>query len=139
MIPPPPAIAGMGACVAAAVYEVGRPERLSVEEAQVLEAQWQDFARFADASLARGGRCHETEVFRAFRRTYGRYRSEEALSDSRLRDMIRNWGGGGRGGAERSRTGWYKNLSLRSATAAAGAVAEDRPAPPRAAADTSGV
>jgi NAD(P)-dependent dehydrogenase (short-subunit alcohol dehydrogenase family) len=82
----------MGACVAAAVYEVGRPERLSVEEAQVLEAQWQDFARFADASLARGGRCHETEVFRAFRRTYGRYRSEEALSDSRLRDMIRNIG-----------------------------------------------
>ncbi len=25
------------------MYEVGRPQRLSVEEAQLLEEQWQDF------------------------------------------------------------------------------------------------
>jgi hypothetical protein len=34
---------GLGSCIAAAVYELGRPARLSVEEAQALEAQWQDF------------------------------------------------------------------------------------------------
>jgi hypothetical protein len=34
---------GLGACVAAAVYEVGRPERLSPERAQALEQQWQEF------------------------------------------------------------------------------------------------
>lgn len=123
--------AGIGACVAASVYEVGRPDRLSVEEAQALEAQWQDFARFADGALARSGRCHETEVFRAFRRAYGRYRSEEALSDARLRDMVRNWWGG----AERSRAGWYKNLSLKSASAAAAAGPASNLAPPLAAAD----
>ena len=34
---------GLGACMAAAVYEVGRPPRLTSEEAEALEAQWQDF------------------------------------------------------------------------------------------------
>jgi hypothetical protein len=29
--------------MAAGVYEVGRPRRVGVEEAQQLEAQWQDF------------------------------------------------------------------------------------------------
>lgn len=37
---------GLGACMAAAIYEVGRPARLSVEEAQALEAQWRDFGEF---------------------------------------------------------------------------------------------
>jgi hypothetical protein len=29
--------------MAAGMYEVGRPRRLSVEEAQVLEKKWQEF------------------------------------------------------------------------------------------------
>lgn len=37
----------MGACVAGGMYEVGRPQRLSVEEAQVLESQWKDFGELA--------------------------------------------------------------------------------------------
>lgn len=37
---------GLGACMAAAIYEVGRPARLSVAEAQALEAQWRDFGVF---------------------------------------------------------------------------------------------
>jgi hypothetical protein len=106
---PLPDAAGIGALVAAAVYEVGRPDRLSVDEAQALEAQWQDFAAFAEGSLARSGRCHESEVFRSFRARHARYRTEDAASDSLLRDMVRNW----HGGAERSRAGWYKNLSVR--------------------------
>ena len=34
---------GIGACMAAGVYEVGRPARLSSAETVTLEAQWQDF------------------------------------------------------------------------------------------------
>ena len=34
---------GIGACMAAWVYEVGRPARLSTSEAVALEGQWQDF------------------------------------------------------------------------------------------------
>ena len=37
------AIAGIGSCFAAAIYEVGRPKRLSSNEAMELESQWQDF------------------------------------------------------------------------------------------------
>eukprot|EP00877_Chromochloris_zofingiensis_P010405 jgi/Chrzof1/5618/Cz16g09050.t1 len=101
---------GIGACIAAAVYEVGRPRRLSREEAVTLEAQWQDFAGFADKRLQRGGRCHESEIFSAFRRDFARYRSAEALPDTVLRDMVRNW----YPDVERTRTGYYKNVSLRA-------------------------
>lgn len=36
---------GIGACMAAAVYEVGRPDRLNPEEAVELESQWQEFGK----------------------------------------------------------------------------------------------
>ena len=42
---------GIGACMAAGVYEVGRPARLSSEEAVTLEAQWQDFGAHAPIKL----------------------------------------------------------------------------------------
>jgi hypothetical protein len=56
------------------MYDVGRPRRLSVNDAVRLEGQWQDFSRFADQRLQRGGRCHESEVFTAFRRDFAKYR-----------------------------------------------------------------
>ena len=65
---------GIGACLAAGVYEVGRPRRLSVTEARQLEGQWQDFAAFAGRRLQRGGRCHESEVYGAFRKEFAKYR-----------------------------------------------------------------
>ena len=44
------ACAGLGACFAAGIYEVGRPQRFSPAEAQKLEAQWQDFGeRLSDS------------------------------------------------------------------------------------------
>ncbi|GBF98356.1 hypothetical protein Rsub_11250 [Raphidocelis subcapitata] len=99
---------GLGALVAAAVYEVGRPERLSGAEAIRLEEQWQEFSRFADRRLQRGGRCHESEVWTAFRRDHPRYRSRDALPDATLRTMVVNWFPE----AERTRNGFYKNVSL---------------------------
>lgn len=41
----PAMIAGIGSCFAAAIYEVGRPARLSSNEATQLEKQWQDFGK----------------------------------------------------------------------------------------------
>lgn len=67
-------------------------------------------AGFADKRLQRGGRCHESEIFSAFRRDFARYRSAEALPDTVLRDMVRNW----YPDVERTRTGYYKNVSLRA-------------------------
>ncbi|EIE27726.1 hypothetical protein COCSUDRAFT_55711 [Coccomyxa subellipsoidea C-169] len=100
---------GIGACMAAAVYEVGRPDRLNPEEAVELESQWQEFARFADARLQRSGRCHESEIRAALKVEVRRFRSPDSLSSSALRDMIRNW----HPNAERTASGYYKNLALR--------------------------
>lgn len=100
---------GLGSCFAAGVYEVGRPSRMSVEEAQQLDLQYQDFAGFADRQLQRYGRCHETEIFRAFRRANAKYRAAEALPDIMLRKMIRNWNPD----CERSPNGYYRNVSVR--------------------------
>lgn len=39
---------GIGSCMAALVYEVGRPKRMSPDEAVELEEQWQDFGEQND-------------------------------------------------------------------------------------------
>lgn len=101
---------GIGACFAAFVYEVGRPERLSKDDAIVLENIWQDFSAFADDALVKTGRCHESEVIKEFRKRFGKYRTEDGVSDARIRDMIRNWNPD----VKRSRNGYYQNVSLRS-------------------------
>jgi hypothetical protein len=98
----------IGALFAAGLLEAGRPERLSLDEMRDLEAQWQDFEAFANEALVPRGRCFETEIFSSFRRRFGRYRSQEALSDARLRQMIKNW----QPRAERSASGWYRGVSL---------------------------
>ena len=63
---------------------------------------------FADARLQRNGRCHETEVFAAFRREVARYRAPDAVSDEQLRSFVRNWSSA----ATRSSTGYLKGVSV---------------------------
>jgi len=101
---------GIGSVFAAFVYEVGRPKRLSSSQEIELEAVWLDFSSFADAALLRSGRCHETDVFREFRRRFGKYRTDDRLSDAVIRDMIKNWNPR----VQRSRNGYYANLSVQS-------------------------
>ena len=101
--------AGVGACFAAGLFEVGRPQRLSPEQEKKLETQWQDFKEFADNNLQRQGRMHENELIGAFRKRSGKYRTEEQLEDARIKDMIKNWNSE----VKRSRTGWLKNISFR--------------------------
>ena len=89
---------GVGAALAAGVYEVGRPARLSGAQAAVLDEQWVDFRAFADARLARKGRCHGSEIELAYRRFSPSYnarrRGDEAANaagDADLRNFIANW------------------------------------------------
>ncbi len=109
---------GLGAVLAAGVYEVGRPQRLSAAQAVALDAQWTAFRSFADARLARRGRCHVSEVEAAYRRHSPAYRAAaaargaggavNAAGDADLRNFIANW----HPGAERSSSGFYKGLSV---------------------------
>jgi hypothetical protein len=77
-----------------------------VKEAQELELQWRDFERWADERLVRSGRCHESEIFKSFRKSFPRHR--EQLEDASLRDMVRNWCAT----VDRSPSGYYKGVSL---------------------------
>lgn len=99
---------GLGACIFSCLYEVGRPRRLSVDEAQTLEKQWQDFKGFADLRLQRSGRCHETEILRALGRELPRYRGERKLDSNTLRDLVRNW----HPEADRTSNGYFKGISI---------------------------
>ncbi len=67
-------------------------------------------AKFAEERLRRSGRCHESEVRDALSKSDRRFRGPDAMSESALRDMIRNW----HPAADRTATGYYKNLSLRA-------------------------
>ncbi len=85
----------------------------------MLEGQYKDFLNFAEQSLERKGRCHSSEVSRAFRRKFGgKYllenerkssTSPDALSEKDLYTMILNW----HPNAERTSNGFFKNLSLK--------------------------
>ncbi len=67
-------------------------------------------AKFAEERLRRSGRCHESEIKDALSKSDRRFRGPDAMSESALRDMIRNW----HPAADRTATGYYKNLSLRA-------------------------
>ena len=110
---------GLGFTMLSFVAELGSPQRYTRSELEVLEAKYADFVSFADESLQRRGRCHSTEVSRAFRRKFPKYyyrdgdgggsdESLAALSDKDLHNMILNW----HPNAERTSSGYYKNLSL---------------------------
>ena len=111
--------AGIGFTMLSFVAELGSPKRYSTEELDVLEGQYKDFLNFAEQSLERKGRCHSSEVSRAFRRKFGgKYllenerkssTSPDALSEKDLYNMILNW----HPNAERTSNGFFKNLSLK--------------------------
>ena len=63
---------------------------------------------FASVRLQRGGRCHESEVFAAFRKELPKYRSPEVADDEQLRSFVRNW----HPNAARSASGFLKGVSI---------------------------
>ena len=109
---------GIGFTMLSFVAELGSPKRYSTEELYVLEGQYADFLLFAEESLERKGRCHSSEISRAFRRQFrGKYNlsdvsrdGAEELSEKDLYTMILNW----HPNAERTSNGFFKNLSLKT-------------------------
>lgn len=101
---------GIGLGLAAAVYELGRPKRYNLDEKAELDAQWRDFQSFAQRRLQLSGRCHFSDISRAFRREFSRYRTKEQISDKTLRALVANWAPG----AQRSSQGYYRGLAVRA-------------------------
>ena len=67
-------------------------------------------ASFARERLQRGGRCHESEIWKEFQKDHPEFRSDEKKIDEQyLRDMVSNW----HPKAQRTPSGYYKNVSLK--------------------------
>ena len=101
---------GLGLCFLAAVFEAGRPKKLTVGEAKEREDNWQVFLRWADLKLQRRGNCHFSDISDAFRKypPHGKFRTTDGLSDEKLKELIANWAPS----ARRTAAGFYKGLSL---------------------------
>ena len=70
------------------VYEIGRKETyVSDGDAYI------DFSNFARDKLqiGRSARCHETEIIKAFRRAFPRYRTTDQITDKEIVTMARQW------------------------------------------------
>lgn len=63
-------------------------------------------AGFAERRLQRSGRCHETEIWKAFEAENPQLRG---IEEKFLRDMVSNW----EPYAQRTAAGFYKNVSVR--------------------------
>ena len=100
---------GIGACMAAGVFEISRPERMSASRKAVLDAQFADFVQFAEGRLQRTGSCHESEVFAAFRTEVEGYRNPENTSDLTLRRFVQQWAPQ----SKRTSKGFLKKLSVK--------------------------
>ena len=59
---------------------------------------------FAEERLKRGGRCHESEIQKAFKADNPSFAGQEEY----LRDMVSSW----YPQAQRTPSGYYKNLSV---------------------------
>ena len=101
--------------VAAAFFEIIRPQLTSREANDASEARFAEFESFATAQLefAPGGSCHETDIVRGFRTFYPKYRpSSDKISDGDIEGMMRRWGWP-RGRFERTPAGYYQGIRLR--------------------------
>lgn len=82
---------GASTCIWGGLFEVARP-RLRTRSQEEQRRAWEaDFTRFAEARLTASGTCHETEIVRAFRRYYPKYRAGRGITDSDIFDLMRRW------------------------------------------------
>lgn len=72
-----------------------RPRRPSKEDVAVEESILRDFSEFAKKRLVRtqGKVCAESRIITSFRRSFSAYRTEEDISNKKLRKLIRSWVG----------------------------------------------
>ncbi|KAG8467690.1 hypothetical protein KFE25_006742 [Diacronema lutheri] len=97
--------------IAAAFFELIRPPLTTRAAHEQNELEYGEFEQFASAQLERapGTSCHETDIVRAYRTFYPKYRAASGrLSDSDIESLMRRWGR-----FERSPAGYYKGISLK--------------------------
>ena len=76
------------------LYEVARPRLPTRAEVEREEARRAEFRAFAEARLTLGSASqstHESEVVRAFRRFYPKYRVDRGIADAEIADLMRRW------------------------------------------------
>ena len=115
---------GIISCLSGGFIELLR-EPLPTREERDLEARLNDeFIVFSTERLVVGGRCHERDIVRAFRQYYPRYRKRDmgrsadgiSIDDGQIGDVIGTWNSRmGRPG-ERTKTGYWKGISLAPAS-----------------------
>mmetsp|Transcript_25481 Transcript_25481/g.37640 ORF Transcript_25481/g.37640 Transcript_25481/m.37640 type:complete len:345 (+) Transcript_25481:192-1226(+) len=75
----------------------------------------EEFNEFASNRLKRGGNCHRSDVVRAFRRYFAKYRREDSeqypLSNMEIEELLREWNSVNTL-AEITSTGFYNGLSI---------------------------
>lgn len=74
-----------------------------------------EFREFAQKRLVQGGNCHKTEVVRAFRRYFAKYRQADSeeypLTDLEIERLIKRWTAGSPN-VETTSSGFYYGLSV---------------------------
>eukprot|EP00741_Cyanophora_paradoxa_P000657 tig00000430_g633.t1 len=106
-----PLSSGILAFVSAQVYEIARPKALTPDEAEKEIRLAEDFASFARERLeARpDASVHITDISRAFRLQFGRYRTESQLPEAAIRRLMRRT----YPASPRTRGGFYKGVALK--------------------------
>mmetsp|Transcript_13328 Transcript_13328/g.20219 ORF Transcript_13328/g.20219 Transcript_13328/m.20219 type:complete len:346 (-) Transcript_13328:426-1463(-) len=87
------------AIIGAATLELGRlasgEKRLTRDDADQMIQLMNEFDEFAASRIIPGGNCHRSEIVKAFRRYYAKYRqadsTEYPLSDLEIERLLRNW------------------------------------------------
>jgi len=97
--------------IAAAFFELIRPQLQSRQDFEFKEAQYAEFESFAEAELdfSPSASCHESDIVRSFRLFYPKYRASSSLiKDEDIERMMRKWGR-----FERTPAGYYKGIELK--------------------------
>lgn len=109
---------GICGCFGGGLYELIRPKLLTREESRARDALQEEFTKFAAIRLkpTRAGACHETEVIKAFRLYYGKYRrspepdEQGGITDAEILSLLRRWAR--YISIERSPAGYWKGVMI---------------------------
>lgn len=111
-------VCALAACagIASAVYEIGRPKRLTRDQADAAEVLRVSFDDFASKRLEASSQSsvHRSEIVAAFRRSVARYRTASAsgVSDRVIEKVVRRWFLK-RAGISMTPAGFYKGCALK--------------------------
>lgn len=111
---------GIISCIGGGFLEIIRPQPPTRAERDLERALADEFLIFSTSKLSVGGRCHESDIVRAFRQYYPRYRYADmeryedgaSLSDADLKACVRKWNIAMGQPAERTSSGYWKGISV---------------------------